>query len=455
MSRRFFGTDGIRGTANVEPLTPATILRLAQAGAAEIGAGNTGPLKVVIGRDTRASGDMIESALIAGLTSMGAEIWRAGTVPTPAVALLTRELGANAGIAITASHNPWEDNGIKFFRADGFKLDDDIEARIEARVLSGETPATGDAVGRVHRIDDAVERYITASCATLPPGFSLRGLKLVVDCANGAASVSTPAALRRLGAEVIATHCTPDGANINEDCGSTHPEELARLVRESGAHAGIAHDGDADRLLFCDEHAEIVDGDELLAITALDHLRRGALREQTLVATVMSNFGLEEALAPAGGRVVRSAVGDRYVLGEMKARGLNVGGEQSGHLIFLDHGTTGDGLVAALQILRVMVESGEPLSVLKRTLVKYPQAQRNLRVRSKPPLASLAPVQAAIAQAEQALGARGRVLVRYSGTEPKVRVLVEGRDAAQIEAMADAISDALRESDTSGKTSGV
>lgn len=441
--RRFFGTDGIRGTANVEPLTPATILRLAQAGALEIGAGVSGRMKILIGHDTRSSREMIESALIAGLISMDVDVILAGVIPTPAVAFLTQQFAAHAGIAITASHNPWQDNGIKFFRADGYKLDDEIEARIEARLLSAEPPPEGRPIGRVMCLDDADARYIAAACATVPEGFSLHGMKVAVDCANGAAYRTTPGALGRLGAKVVISHAQPDGQNINRDCGSTHPEAIAELVRATGARVGISHDGDADRLILCDENAEIVDGDELLAITALDHLRRGALADNTLVATVMSNFGLEEALAPAGGKVVRSAVGDRYVLAEMQARGLNVGGEQSGHLIFLDHSTTGDGLVAALQILRVMVETGQPLSELKRALVKYPQAQRNLRVKSKPPLESLAGVRAAIAQAESALGERGRVLVRYSGTEPKVRVLVEGRDGAQIEGMADAIAGAL------------
>ncbi|MBS0660963.1 MAG: phosphoglucosamine mutase [Verrucomicrobia bacterium] len=442
--RRYFGTDGIRGTANVEPLTPATILRLAQAAALELGGGPDAPLKVLIGHDTRASREMIESALIAGLVSMGADVYLAGVVPTPAVAFLTQKFGANAGIAITASHNPWQDNGIKFFRADGFKLDDEIEARIEARLAAAEPAPSGGRIGRVRYIDDADTRYIAAACATVPEGFSLHGMKIALDCANGAAFRTTPGALGRLGAKVVIGHAEPDGENINRDCGSTHPEAIAELVRATGAQLGISHDGDADRLILCDEQGEIVDGDELLAIVALDHLRRGALAQNTLVATVMSNFGLEEALAPAGGQVVRSAVGDRYVLAEMLARGLNVGGEQSGHVIFLDHSTTGDGLVAALQILRVMVETGQPLSALKRVLVKYPQAQRNLRVKSKPPLASLPQASAAIAAAEAQLGARGRVLVRYSGTEPKVRVLVEGREAAQIEALADGIAAALQ-----------
>lgn len=441
--RRYFGTDGIRGTANVEPLTPVTILRLAQAAALELGGGE-GPLKVLIGHDTRASREMIESALIAGLVSMGADVLLAGVIPTPAVAYLTQKFGAQAGIAITASHNPWQDNGIKFFRADGFKLDDEIEARIEARLSAAEAPPSGGRIGRVRYIDDADTRYIAAACETLPEGFSLHGMKIALDCANGAAFRTTPGALGRLGAKVVIGHAEPDGENINRDCGSTHPEAIAELVRATGAQLGISHDGDADRLILCDEQGEIVDGDELLAIVALDHLRRGALAQQTLVATVMSNFGLEEALAPAGGKVVRSAVGDRYVLAEMLSRGLNVGGEQSGHVIFLDHSTTGDGLVAALQILRVMVETGQPLSELQRVLVKYPQAQRNLRVRTKPPLETLPATQAAIAAAEAHLGDRGRVLVRYSGTEPKVRILVEGREAAQIEALADGIAAALQ-----------
>ncbi len=445
-ARKLFGTDGVRGLANAEPLTADTVLRLARAGAIEI-AGDTGRrLRVVVGRDTRLSGDLLESALIAGLTSVGAEVHRAGVIPTPGVALLARELRADAGIAITASHNPFEDNGLKFFRGDGGKLDDALEARIEARLAAGETTAfpTGNWIGRVHRIADAAERYVAHACASLPERFALPGLRIAVDCANGASHLTTPMALRQLGADVVAFHTEPDGTNINRDCGSTHPEEIARRVRETGASIGVSHDGDADRLIVCDEHAETVDGDELLAIAALDHLRRGALRESTLAVTVMSNFGLDEALASAGGKVVRTAVGDRYVLAEMLAKGLNVGGEQSGHLIFLDHSSTGDGLVAALQILRVMIESGKPLSELKRCLVKYPQAQRDLRVTAKPALASLAEVTREIAAAERALAGRGRVLVRFSGTEPKVRVLVEGRDATQIGGFADAITGALK-----------
>ncbi len=461
-TRKLFGTDGIRGLANVEPLTPQTILRLAQAGAAEIGRSDDRDdenrpasvhaasgdaarrLRVVVGRDTRLSGDFLESALIAGLTSMGADVLRAGTLPTPGIAFLTRSLGADAGVALTASHNLFEDNGIKFFRGDGYKLSDRIESRIEARLLEPSTNGpTGAGLGRVQSIEDAGALYVGHALGTLPAGFSLRGLRIAVDCANGSAHVTTPAALRALGAEVFPFHTEPDGVNINHACGSTHPEEIARRVRETGASVGISHDGDADRLILCDETAEIVDGDEVLAIAALDFLRRGALRKSTLVTTVMSNFGLDETLAAAGGYVLRTAVGDRYVLAEMKARGLNVGGEQSGHLIFRDHSTTGDGLVSALQILRVLVESGKPLSELKRCLTKYPQAQRNLNVRSKPALKELSGVTRAISGAERALGAKGRVLVRYSGTEAKVRVLVEGRNAAEIGALADAIAHEL------------
>ena len=443
-SARLFGTDGIRGTANRHPVTPETAYRLGRAAGHLIGSGVDSP-RFVIGRDTRRSGPMLEAALVAGLNSVGADALLAGVVPTPAVACLVTELGAAGGVVISASHNPAADNGLKLFGADGYKFPDSIEARLEDLILTSEIDSVrseGAGIGTVSALTDAGERYGRIVRESVP-GMSLHGLKIAVDCANGASFATTPAVLRELGADLSLFHARPDGMNINEACGSTHPEEIARLVHETGAAIGISHDGDADRLVLSDEAGEIVDGDEILALTALDALRRGTLRGRTLVATVMSNFGLDECLAAAGGTVLRTAVGDRYVVEAMREGDFSIGGEQSGHLIFRDHGTTGDGLLAALQVLRVMTESGRPLSELRRCLKKYPQAQRNLRVREKPPLDTLSEVMHLVAATEAALAGKGRVLLRYSGTEPKVRLLIEGPDEAVINASADAIASAL------------
>jgi len=367
-------------------------------------------------------------------------------LPTPGVAYITRSLRADAGIVLSASHNPYEDNGIKFFRHDGYKLDDEIEAQIEHLVFSGEIETirpTADNIGRATRIDDALGRYIEFAKASFPRGLTLEGVSIALDCANGAAYKSSPCILRELGATLSVAHNQPNGRNINADCGSTHPEEIARLVKKTGAQIGISHDGDADRVLLCDENGEVVDGDEIMAIAALDLLKQGRLAKNTLVATIMSNFGLDETLASAGGRVVRTKVGDRYVIEEMMRGGYNVGGEQSGHMIFSDFATTGDGIVSALQILRIMVETGKPLSELKRCLVKYPQAQRNLKVREKRPLEALPQILALVNEAEASLNGAGRVLLRYSGTEPKIRLLIEGRDGGHINTHADRIADAI------------
>jgi len=442
--RILFGTDGIRGTANRHPVTPEIAFRLGRA-AGHLLRGNKTRPRFVIGRDTRLSGPMLESALIAGLNSTGADALLAGVVPTPAVACLVTELGADGGVVISASHNPAPDNGLKLFGPDGYKLPDEIEERLEQLILTPEIDAIrpeGPAIGSVSTINDAEERYGRIAKASVP-GMSLHGLKIALDCANGAAFRTTPAVLRELGAELVLFHAQPDGVNINSDCGSTHPEEIARLVKESGAHLGLSHDGDADRLVLCDEQGEVIDGDEILAITALDALKRGTLAGKTLVATVMSNFGLDDCLASEGGRVLRTSVGDRYVVEAMRAGNFSIGGEQSGHLIFRDHGTTGDGLLAALQVLRVITESGKPLSELRRVLKKYPQAQRNLRVKAKPPLDSLPEVAHLVKATEAALEGKGRVLLRYSGTEPKVRLLIEGPDEAVINAAADAVTSAL------------
>lgn len=455
-SRQLFGTDGIRGEAGHYPLDAETVLRLGQAAAdvflarrAATGAGRDWPT-VVIGKDTRQSGDMLEAAIAAGLNSRGIDVRLAGVIPTPAVALLTRETGAAFGVVISASHNPFGDNGVKLFGPDGYKLDDAIELEIERRLLdpaSAPSAAPGAGAGMIGRtapLDRAVDRYVAAVRATVHDDRALfEGCKFALDAANGSASETSAAILAGLGAEVVPFHCQPNGVNINRDCGCTHPEVIARLVTETGADAGIAHDGDADRVLLCDETGSVLDGDELMAIGAVDLLERGELASATLVATVMSNAGLDAALAERGGRVVRAAVGDRYVMEAMRRGDCNFGGEQSGHLIYRDLNTTGDGIIAAVQLLQVMRRTGRPLSELRKVLTKFPQAQRHLRVSRKPPVESLPAAREAIRAAESSLGGQGRVLVRYSGTEPLVRILVEGADAARIESLADTIREAL------------
>ena len=352
-----------------------------------------------------------------------------------------------ANIVLSASHNSYEDNGIKFFRHDGYKLDDQIENQIEQLVFTGEIDSvrpTAGKIGRATRIDDALGRYVEFAKRSFPRKMSLEKMRITVDVANGAAYKSTPCILRELGAEIIVAHNQPNGTNINAECGSTYPAEIQRLVRESSAQIGITHDGDADRVLLCDEKGELVDGDEILAIAAVDLLQAKQLQQETLVATVMSNFGLDEALGRAGGKVIRTKVGDRYVIEEMVARNLNLGGEQSGHMIFRDFTTTGDGIISALQILRIMKSTGKPLSELKRCLTKYPQAQRNLRVKKKTPLENLPEIMKLVGEAEKELSGKGRVLLRYSGTEPKIRLLIEGRELDKIDKQANRIADAIQ-----------
>ena len=452
-ARKIFGTDGVRGTANIEPVTAETALKLGRAAAHVFAEMSKQRRKhhrttIVIGKDTRLSGYMLENAMAAGVMSLGADVLLIGPLPTPGVAYITRSLRADAGIVLSASHNPYEDNGIQFFRHDGYKLDDEIEQRIEHLVFSGEIESirpTAGKIGRATRIDDAIGRYVEFAKQSFPRGLTLEKMRIAVDVANGAAYKSTPCILRELGAEVIVAHNTPNGRNINRDCGSTYPEEIQRIMRETKADVGISHDGDADRVILCDEHGEIVDGDEIMAIAALDFLRSGTLAQNTLVATIMSNFGLNECLESHGGRVLRTKVGDRYVIEEMMKHDLNVGGEQSGHMIFRDFSTTGDGAVSALQILRIMVETGKPLSELRQCLRKYPQAQRNLKVRVKTPLEELPHVQQLVAETERDLDGAGRVLLRYSGTEPKIRLLIEGRDGDRINLQADRIAGVIQE----------
>ena len=452
--KKLFGTDGVRGVANIEPVTAETALKLGRAAAHVFGNSGGRPhhqgdrRTIVIGKDTRLSGYMLENAMVAGITSLGVDVLVIGPLPTPGVAFITRSLRADAGIVLSASHNPYEDNGIKFFRHDGYKLDDAIEKKIEDIVFSGEIEnirPTALKIGKAFRIDDSLGRYVEFAKQSFPRGRTLESLKIAVDCANGAAYKSTPCILRELGANVSVFHNAPNGTNINADCGSTHPEHIQKFVKETGAHVGITHDGDADRVLLCDENGELVDGDEIMAIAAIDFLKNGHLAKNTLVATIMSNFGLDETLAAHGGKVLRTKVGDRYVIEAMMRDDLNVGGEQSGHMIFRDYATTGDGIVAALQILRVMIETGRPLSELKKVLKKYPQAQRNLKVREKPALETLTGVQSLLQEAEQKLDGKGRVLLRYSGTEPKIRLLIEGREEDRINADADRIAAAIQE----------
>jgi phosphoglucosamine mutase len=407
-----------------------------------------GKHKIVLGKDTRLSGYMLENAISSGILSMGVDVLFIGPLPTPGVAYVTRSLRADAGIVITASHNPYDDNGIKFFRADGYKLDDKVEEKIENLVFSGEIenirPTAGE-IGKAVRIDDALGRYIEYAKTAFPRGMTLEGARVVVDCAHGAAYKSTPCVLRELGAQVIVYGNQPDGTNINRECGSMHPEQMCQKVREHQAHIGIAHDGDADRVLLCDETGTLIDGDDIMAICAQDMLAQGNLAQKTVVGTVMSNAGLDAFVRQAGGEVVRTAVGDKNVIDEMLRNGFNFGGEQSGHLIFRDYSTTGDGLVCALQILRIMKSAEAPLSKLARCWTRYPQLTANIRVKEKKPFEEMDGVLQLVAAAEaEVKPTGGRVLLRYSGTEPKARLLLEGRDGAALERHAQKIAEAIK-----------
>jgi phosphoglucosamine mutase len=453
LPKKIFGTDGVRGTANVEPVTAETALKLGRAAAhvfknLERQSRGRGKHKIVIGKDTRLSGYMLENAISSGILSMGVDVLFIGPLPTPGVAYATRSLRADAGIVITASHNPYTDNGIKFFRADGYKLDDKIEGEIENLVFSGAIEnirPSSDQIGKAVRIDDALGRYIEFAKASFPRGLTLEGVKIVLDCGNGAAYKSSPCVLRELGADVIVFNNHPDGRNINENCGSMHPEAMCQKVVECGAHIGIAHDGDADRVLLCDEKGNLIDGDDIMAIAALEMLAEKTLAEKTLVATVMSNAGLEAAIKKAGGKMLRTAVGDKNVIDEMLKHGFNFGGEQSGHLIFRDFGTTGDGLVAALQILRILKTKETPLSKLAKCWTRFPQLVTNVKVREKIPFEKIDGVTKFVADAEKELAAQGGcLLLRYSGTEPKARLLVEGRDEKVLKKWSEKICGAIQ-----------
>ncbi len=455
--RRLFGTDGIRGTANTAPMDATTALRLGQAAGRYFNRGGHRH-RVVIGKDTRLSGYMLEPALTAGFVGAGMDVVLVGPLPTPAIALLTRSLRADLGVMVSASHNPYEDNGIKLFGPDGLKLSDAQEGEIEAMMAGdlGGTLAAPSRLGRASRLEDAPGRYIEAAKASFPRGRSLEKLRIVVDCAHGAAYKVAPTVFWELGAEVVSVGVAPDGFNINKGCGSTSPAALATLVRERRADLGIALDGDADRVVLVDEAGAVVDGDQILALIAESWARDGRLKGGAVVATVMSNLGLERHLASRDLGLLRTKVGDRYVGERMREAGCNLGGEQSGHVILSDHGTTGDGLVAALQVLSVLVEEGRPASAVLRRFDPLPQTLVNVRHGGGDPMGDPR-VTAAVAAAETELGARGRVLIRASGTEPLIRVMVEAEEAAVVRAMADRLAGVIRAASASPvpPTSGV
>ena len=442
MARKYFGTDGIRGLTNMQPMTAVMAMKVGMAAGAHFVRGDH-KHRVVIGKDTRLSGYMLENALVAGFTSVGMDVTLFGPLPTPAIGMLTKSMRADLGVMISASHNPYADNGIKLFGPDGYKLSDADELAIETLIDGDVALAAAPDIGRARRVEDARGRYIHFAKATFPDDLTLDGLKIVVDCANGAAYQVAPSALWELGADVIAIGVTPNGKNINDQVGSTAPQTLCETVVASGAHIGIALDGDADRLIVVDENGRVIDGDQLMAVIATGWARAGNLRNDGLVATVMSNLGLERHLAAHGIDLIRTAVGDRYVLEAMRGQGYNVGGEQSGHIILSDYATTGDGLVAALQILAELVRSGIPASELLHRFDPLPQLLKNVRFKGGKPLDD-ASVKAVIADAEGELEGKGRLVIRPSGTEPVIRVMAEGEDAAQVEAVVDRICEAVK-----------
>ncbi|MCP3984258.1 MAG: phosphoglucosamine mutase [bacterium] len=444
--RALFGTDGVRGRANVFPMTVEVALKLGQAIAHVFRRDGDGLHRFLIGKDTRLSGYMFEDALAAGICSMGGHVIQVGPMPTPAMAFLTRDMRCDAGAMISASHNPYQDNGIKFFGHDGFKLPDAVERRIEELVDSDELLshcASPDSIGRARRIEDHDGRYIVFLKKCFPFDRDLDGLRVVLDCANGAAYKVGPTMLQELGAELFTIGVEPNGTNINQKAGSLYPERLAAKVKELRADIGIAVDGDADRIMLVDEKGQVVDGDALLALFARDLQAREKLRGGGVVATVMSNLGLEKAVEKLGLHLVRTKVGDRYVVEAMREGGYNVGGEQSGHIVFLDHNTTGDGLLTGLQVLAVMCKQGKPLSELVADYERFPQVLVNLAVSTKTPIEDLPTVLERLTQVEGELGSSGRVLIRYSGTEPKARVMVEGEDEDRVAEYAQDLADVL------------
>ena len=434
MTRKLFGTDGIRGVANVDPMTGEMAIQLGRA-IAHLFKEAKGKHRIVIGKDTRLSGYMLETALASGICSMGADVMLVGPLPTPGIAFITTSMRANAGVVISASHNPYYDNGIKIFSRDGFKLPDKMEKQIEELIFSDNLQSlrpTASEVGKAHRIDDAVGRYVVFLKNTFPNDLTLEGLRIVLDCAHGAAYRVAPTVFEELGAEVISIGVDPDGENINAGCGSLYPQVISRLVLEKEADLGIALDGDADRIVFVDRQGREVDGDHILAICGLDMLSEARLKKQTLVTTVMSNLGLEKAIQKGGGKIVRTQVGDRYVVEEMLRGNYNLGGEQSGHTIFLDFNTTCDGVLTALQVLAIMVRKGRPLDELAKAMEPLPQVLYNVEVKAKKNLSEIPEVQRRIQAIEQSLGQSGRLLIRYSGTEPLLRIMIEGENEATL-----------------------
>ncbi len=432
--KKLFGTDGVRGVANVYPMTTEMAMQIGRAAAYLFKNGNRRH-RIVIGKDTRLSGYMLENALVAGICSMGVDVLVVGPLPTPGIANITSSMRADAGVVISASHNAFQDNGIKFFSRDGFKLPDNMELKIEDLIFSQKIDSLrpiATEVGKAYRIDDAVGRYVVFLKNTFPKELDLSGMKIVLDCANGAAYKVAPAVLEELGAEVIPYGNKPNGTNINAGCGSLHPEVISEAVKEHRADLGIALDGDADRVIFVDEFGNEVDGDHIMAICATDMIRQKKLRKNTLVATVMSNMGLDIAVKKAGGKVIKTAVGDRYVVEEMLKGGYNLGGEQSGHMIFLDHNTTGDGMLSALQVLAIMRRSGKTLSELAEVMIPLPQVLVNVRVAEKKDIMTIPEVASLIHGVEEKLKDEGRILIRYSGTEPLLRIMLEGQDKYQI-----------------------
>ena len=436
--KRLFGTDGVRGVANMEPMTAETALKLGRA-IAYVFKQEPRRHRIVIGKDTRLSGYMLESAMVAGICSMGVDVLVVGPLPTPGIAFITSSMRADAGVVISASHNPYQDNGIKFFSREGLKLPDSIELEIERFIFENHDPShrpTRKEVGKAYRVDDAIGRYVVFAKSTFPKELTLEGLKIAVDCANGAAYKVAPEVFYELGAEVAAIGVNPDGENINKDCGTLYPEGLVAEVKRTGADLGVAIDGDGDRCILVDEKGNLIDGDHIMAIAATAMLREGRLNKKTLVATVMSNSGLDEAIKAGGGKVVRTAVGDRYVVEEMIKGGYNLGGEQSGHVVFLDHTTTGDGIISALQVLSRMVTEGRKLSELDSAMESYPQVLLNVKVKEKRELDSIPSIARSLAGVREKLKGKGRAFIRYSGTEPLARITVEGKDDDEINRLA-------------------
>ncbi|MCL4501517.1 MAG: phosphoglucosamine mutase [Deltaproteobacteria bacterium] len=443
--RHLFGTDGVRGVANVYPMTAEVALQLGRALAYVIKYG-PGRNRIVVGKDTRLSGYLLEYAITAGICSMGVDVMLLGPLPTPGIAFITHSMRADAGVVISASHNPYQDNGIKFFSGDGFKLPDEVEAHIESLLANPEVDGarpTATDIGQAVRIDDAKGRYLSYLKSTFPKELELDGLKIVLDCAHGATYKLAPEVFSELGAEIIPIGVRPNGKNINRMCGATYPEAMASLVTRHRADLGIAFDGDGDRCIMVDHHGRVVDGDHIMGICALDMQRRQKLPKKTVVGTVMTNLGLEVALKKHGLKLVRAQVGDRYVLEEMKKGGYVLGGEQSGHLVFLNHSTTGDGILTALRLLAVMLREDKPLAQLTEFMEKYPQVLINLQVKEKKDLHHLPKARQALHEAEQRLGSQGRLLVRYSGTEPKLRIMAEGEDQQQIDEVVQELAQTL------------